>query len=110
MFCDLVGSTQMAARLDPEDLRDLVHLYQHTAGVSIRSHGGQIANYLGDGIVAHFGYPYAHDDDPRRAVMSALDVIARLTQLRRDDLAARIAVHTGPVVVGQMGAGEPPRR
>lgn len=105
MFCDLVDSTGIAGRVDLEDLRDLVRIYQDAAGVSIRRHGGHVANLYGDGVLAYFGYPIAHDDDARRAVMAALDIVRRVVELRNDDLAARIAVHTGSVVVGQMGAG-----
>ncbi len=103
VFCDLVNSTPLAGRLDPEDLRDLVHRYQETAGSEIRRHGGRIGQYLGDGVEAYFGYPQAHDDDARRAVMAALTIVERIGALRNDNMAARIAVHTGPVVVGGQG-------
>ena len=99
MFCDLVDSTPMAERLDPEDLRDFVHQYQRIAEGSIIRHGGRIAQYLGDGVLAYFGYPSAHEDDARRAVMAGLDIATRIGELDNREMASRIAIHTGHVVV-----------
>lgn len=99
MFCDLVGSTPMAERLDPEDYRDLVHRYQSIARSAISRYGGRIAQYLGDGVVAFFGYPSAQEDDSRRAVMAGLDITARLAEDYDSEMAARVAIHAGEVVV-----------
>ncbi|MEO0854902.1 MAG: zinc ribbon domain-containing protein, partial [Cyanobacteria bacterium J06648_11] len=83
MFCDLVGSTVLSQQLDPEDLRELVRDYQRACGEAIRQFDGTVAQYLGDGILVYFGYPRAHEDDSRRAVLAGLEVlkaIARLSQ------------------------------
>ncbi|MEO0803202.1 MAG: adenylate/guanylate cyclase domain-containing protein [Cyanobacteria bacterium J06642_2] len=110
MFCDLVGSTVLSQQLDPEDLRDLVRDYQKVCGAAIRQFEGTVAQYLGDGILVYFGYPKAHEDDARRAVLAGLEIlkaIARLSQQwqtrHADPLAVRIGIHTGIVVVGEMG-------
>jgi class 3 adenylate cyclase/predicted ATPase len=117
MFCDLVGSTQLSQRLDPEELREVVKAYQETCAEVIRSLDGQIAQYLGDGLLVYFGYPQAHEDDPVRAVSAALGILhdlprlndrigERLPALRKESIQVRIGIHTGPVVVGEMGGGE----
>ncbi|MGC1440301.1 MAG: adenylate/guanylate cyclase domain-containing protein, partial [Burkholderiaceae bacterium] len=110
MFCDLIDSTVLSSRLDPEVLREVVRAYQQAAEREISRFDGYIAQYLGDGLLVYFGYPQAHENDPQRAVyagLGVLDAIATLNdQLRRDyrvDLSVRIGIHTGPVVVGQMG-------
>ncbi|GMU56841.1 MAG: hypothetical protein AMXMBFR33_59870 [Candidatus Xenobia bacterium] len=103
MFCDLVGSTSLSEKLDPEELRELVQSYQGVCADQIEGHGGTIAQYLGDGVLAYFGYPQAHPDDALRAVRAARGIVARM-QAR--DLAVRVGLHTGMVVVGEMGAGE----
>jgi class 3 adenylate cyclase len=95
LFCDLVGSTELSAQLDPEDLREVVREYQGAAAGAVERFGGHVAQYLGDGILAYFGYPEAHDDDAERALRERLG----------RSLAVRVGVHTGPVVVGEMGAG-----
>ena len=112
MFCDLVGSTDLSGRLDPEDLREVVRAYQGSAAEAITRYGGHIAQYLGDGLLVYYGFPVAHEDDANRAVQSALDIVAGLKdlneQLGRDygvELAVRLGIHTGPVVVGEMGGG-----
>src|SRR5712691_3574654 len=112
MFCDLVGSTNLSGKLDPEDLREVVHAYQETAAEVIERYEGHIAQYLGDGLLIYFGFPVAHEDDAQRAVYTGLGIpeaIAMLnTQLEADygvHLAVRIGIHTGPVVVGEMGGG-----
>jgi class 3 adenylate cyclase/tetratricopeptide (TPR) repeat protein len=107
LFCDLVGSTQLSERLDPEDFRELVQTYQAACGEAISGLEGHIAQFLGDGILAYFCYPTAHEDDPRRAVeagLRILDKIAGLT-LSGQRLQVRIGIHTGVVVVGGLGAG-----
>ena len=102
MFCDLVDSTPLSGRIDPEDLRDFVHLYQHIAETSITRYAGLISQYLGDGVLAYFGYPSAHEDDARRAIMAGLDITSRIAELENRQIAARIAIHTGPVVIGKV--------
>jgi class 3 adenylate cyclase/tetratricopeptide (TPR) repeat protein len=113
MFCDLVGSTPLAEALDPEDLRDVLRLYQHAAAGAIERYDGYLARYLGDGILVYFGYPRAHEDDARRAVHAGLGIIDAMTDLNHAlearyhvTLHARIGVHTGLVVAGEMGGGE----
>lgn len=108
MFCDLVGSTALAERLDPEDLRDVIQAYQQCAGRVIERFGGSVAQYLGDGLLVYFGYPVAHEDDAERAVRAARGIIAELHDLvlptRVDaQLAVRIGIHTGLIVIGNVG-------
>ncbi len=110
MFCDLVGSTDLSEKLDPEQLREVVRAYQKTAEEVIARFGGHIAQYLGDGLLVYFGYPLAHEDDAQRAVHAAIGIPKVLgalnVQLRASHavaLAVRIGIHTGPVVVGEMG-------
>ncbi len=112
MFCDLVESTALATQLDPEDLREVVRAYQETAAAVIQRFEGHIAQYLGDGLLVYFGYPQAHEDDARRAVRTGLGIVetlgalnARLAQHQGVHLAVRIGIHTGLVVVGEMGGG-----
>ena len=113
MFCDLVGSTALAERLDPEDLREVTGAYHDVCSAVIARHEGHIAQYLGDGLLVYFGYPKAHEDDPRRAMRAGLEILrgmdalnVRLARERKLELAVRIGIHTGPVVVGEVGAGE----
>ena len=110
LFCDVVDSTVLASQLDPEDLRDVVRAYQETCAEVIRHFDGHIAQYLGDGLLVYFGYPQAHEDDARRTVYTGLGILAamqrlntRLEQERRVRLAARLGIHTGLVVVSEMG-------
>jgi class 3 adenylate cyclase/tetratricopeptide (TPR) repeat protein len=112
MFCDLVDSTALARQLDPEDLREVVRAYQDTCAKVIARFEGHIAQYLGDGLLVYFGYPLAHEDDAQRAVRAGLGMIealgqlnTRLTQERGVQLAVRLGVHTGLVVVGDVGGG-----
>jgi class 3 adenylate cyclase len=112
LFCDLVDSTRLARQLDPEDLRAVVHAYQETAAAVIQRYEGHIAQYLGDGLLVYFGYPQAHEDDTQRAVRTGLELLAalrtlnpRLVQEQDVRLAVRIGIHTGLVVVGEMGSG-----
>ena len=113
LFCDLVGSTSLSEKLDPEQLRDALRAYQRVCAEAVERYGGYLAQYLGDGILAYFGYPLAHEDDPRRSVHSGLAIIAGIralsAQIRRDigmELSVRIGIHTGLAVTGEMGAGE----
>ena len=117
MFCDLMGSTELSGRLDPEVYRDLIRVYQATCAEVIQRFDGYIAQYLGDGLLVYFGYPVAHEDDAQRAVRAALGCLAEMETLNRRliqdkgrPLAVRIGIHTGPVVVGDIGAGETQER
>jgi class 3 adenylate cyclase len=110
MFCDLVDSTALAVQLDPEDLREVLRAYQETASTVVQRFGGHIAQYLGDGILVYFGYPVAHDDDAMRAIRTGLETVeamealnTRLATRERVPLAIRVGIHTGPVVVGEVG-------
>src|SRR5512145_3365975 len=112
MFCDLVDSTPLARQLDPEDLREVVHAYQETCAKVIARFEGHIAQYLGDGLLVYFGYPLAHEDDAQRAVRAGLGMVEALGQLntrleaeRGVHLAVRLGIHTGLVVVGEVGGG-----
>ena len=112
LFCDLVDSTLLARQLDPEELREVVQAYQATCAKVIARFEGHIAQYLGDGLLVYFGYPLAHEDDAQRAVRAGLGILealgqlnSRLGQERGVQLAARLAIHTGLVVVGDVGGG-----
>ena len=112
LFSDLADSTALADRLDVEDLREIVRQYQVVCGDIVQRLGGTVAQYLGDGLLVYFGYPEAHEDDPRRAARSALDItegIARLNERIEAQhglrIAVRIGIHTGLVVAGEVGAG-----
>ena len=116
LFCDLVGSTPLSQALDAEELRDALRAYQEACAEIIQGLDGHIAQYLGDGLLVYFGYPQAHEDDALRAVNAALAILdevpalnarvgEQLPALREHPLQVRIAVHTGPVVVGEMGGG-----
>jgi class 3 adenylate cyclase/tetratricopeptide (TPR) repeat protein len=113
MFCDLVGSTALATGMDPEDLRDVIASYQSRCSAAIRRYDGFVAKYMGDGILVYFGYPRAHEDEAERSVRAGLDIIDAMAELnaavRRPpgvELAVRIGIATGPVIVGdQIGEG-----
>jgi len=112
MFCDLVESTVLATQLDPEDLRQVVRAYQATCGEVIQRFEGYIAQYLGDGLLVYFGYPQAHEDDAQRAVRTGLGIVeamgtlnSRLGQQQGIRVAVRVGIHTGLVVVGEIGGG-----
>jgi class 3 adenylate cyclase len=106
MFCDLVGSTALSEQLDPEDLHELVTAYQQAVLRVVQRYEGHIAQYLGDGILAYFGYPAAHEDDAVRAVRAGLDILAEIAQLAvTPPVQVRLGVHTGPVVIGAVGEG-----
>src|SRR5262249_45386007 len=110
LFCDLVGSTNIAAKLDPEEWRELAAAYQRTSAKAIERFGGRGAKVLGDRGVALFGWPEAHDDDPERAVhagLAILEAISRLNeQLSDTKLSARVGIDSGVVVVGTGGSDE----
>jgi class 3 adenylate cyclase/predicted ATPase len=112
LFCDLVDSTALSSHLDPEDLREVVRAYQATGAEVIQRFEGHIAQYLGDGLLVYFGYPQAHEDDAQRAVRTGLGIVeamstlnSRLRQRHDVRLAVRVGIHTGVVVVGEMGGG-----
>ena len=112
LFCDLVDSTALSSQLDPEDLREVVRAYQDTCAKVIARFEGHIAQYLGDGLLVYFGYPLAHEDDAQRAVRAGLGIVEALGQLnthlgqeRGVHLAVRLGIHTGLVVVGDVGGG-----
>src|SRR5919106_2624127 len=105
LFCDLVGSTELAARLDPEDLRGIMGGYQRCAAAVVERFEGLIAKYLGDGVLAYFGWPQAHEDDAERAVRAGLQLVedvARLEPGAEVRLEARVGIATGLVVVGDL--------
>jgi class 3 adenylate cyclase/predicted ATPase len=106
-FIDLVGSTTLSQQLDPEDYHARVVAYQAACRQVIARYDGHIAQYLGDGVLAYFGYPIAHEDDAARAVHSGLEIVTAVRELAcTPPLQVRIGIHTGPVVVGEIGAGE----
>ncbi|RLD22713.1 MAG: hypothetical protein DRI69_00195 [Bacteroidetes bacterium] len=111
MFCDLADSTGLSQKLDPEDLRDVIRAYQTTAANVIHKYDGYIAQYLGDGLLVYFGWPKAHENDAERTVLTALEIVQsisttlnpRLKEKDNIELTVRIGIHTGLVVVGEMG-------
>ncbi|MDA2921309.1 AAA family ATPase, partial [Desulfobacterota bacterium AH_259_B03_O07] len=111
MFCDLVGSTAIAERLDPEDLHKVMNSYQEACAEVISNLEGLVAKYLGDGILVYFGYPKAHEDDAQRAVRAGLGIVQAVRGLPlphkqlKQNLEIRIGIHTGLVMVGELGVG-----
>ena len=111
MFCDLVGSTALSGQLDPEELHDLTRQYQRICADLVGRHGGNVAQFLGDGLLVYFGYPIAHEDDAQRAVRAGLEIVTAVSGLRvRPEklLQVRVAVHTGLAVVGRLADGTDP--
>ena len=104
MFCDLVGSTALSARLDPEDLREIILGYQIRVATVVKRFGGHVARYLGDRILAYFGWPMAAEDDAVRAVAAALGIVdaMRTVGIQSQPLQTRIGIATGLVVVGDL--------
>ena len=105
MFCDLVGSTALSQRLDPEDLRDLIRAYQDAVSSVVARHDGYVANFLGDGVVAYFGWPRADEDEAAQAVragLAAIDAVRQLPSGRAGPLSARVGLASGMVVVGDL--------
>src|SRR6516164_4585466 len=106
MFSDLVGSTSLAAQMDPEDLRELISAYHKCVAETVRRFGGFVAQYLGDGVLVYFGYPEAHEDDAERAVRAGLELIAAVIALKTPaSLQTRVGIATGLVVVGDLMTG-----
>jgi class 3 adenylate cyclase len=108
MFCDLVGSTALGEKLDPEELRSLFHTYRILCGDVIARYDGFVARYLGDGILTYFGWPTAHEEDAERALRAALEIVRTVKRASStEDLSVRIGIATGPVVVGEpAGVGD----
>jgi class 3 adenylate cyclase len=107
MFSDLVGSTALSARMDPEDLREVISAYQKCVAEIVGRFGGFVAKYMGDGVLVYFGYPQAHEDDAERAVRAGLELIEAISGLKAPvSLQTRVGIATGLVVVGDLiGAG-----
>ena len=105
MFCDLVGSTPLSRRLDPEDLRDVLKRYRNAVASAVIGYDGYVAQFLGDGVLCYFGWPRAHEDQAERAVRAALDAIVGVETVKlhgRENLQARIGIASGEVVVGNL--------
>jgi class 3 adenylate cyclase/predicted ATPase len=103
MFSDLVGSTALSARMDPEDLREVISAYQKCVAETVQRFGGFVAKYMGDGVLVYFGYPEAHEDDAERAVRAGLELIQAVDGLRSSfPLQTRVGIATGLVVVGDL--------
>ena len=112
MFSDLVGSTALSARMDPEDLREVISAYQKCVAETVRRFGGFVAKYMGDGVLVYFGYPQAHEDDAAQAVRAGLELIGAVSSLKHDaPLQTRVGIATGLVVVGDLiGSGDAQER
>ena len=109
LFCDLVGSTELSAMLDPEDMREVIRAYQDGCAGVITRFEGHVAKFMGDGVLVYFGWPQAHEDDAERAVRASLELIEAIGRLAAPDgrrLRIRIGIDTGQVVVGDLiGSG-----
>src|SRR6202023_3488658 len=107
LFSDLVGSTALSARMDPEDLREVISAYQKCVAETVQRFGGFAAKYTGDGVLIYFGYPQAHEDNAERAVRSGLELVAAVSDLKTHaPLQTRVGIATGLVVVGDLiGSG-----
>jgi len=107
MFSDLVGSTALSARMDPEDLREVISAYQRSVAETVGRSGGFVAKYMGDGVLVYFGYPQAHEDDAERAVRAGLELVVAVSDLKTHaTLKTRVGIATGLVVVGDLiGSG-----
>jgi class 3 adenylate cyclase len=112
MFSDLVGSTALSVRMDPEDLREVISAYQKCVAETVQRFGGFVAKYMGDGVLVYFGYPQAHEDDAERAVRAGLELIQAVAGLKSSvPLQTRVGIATGLVVVGDLiGSGEAQER
>ena len=104
MFCDLVGSTQLSEKLDPEDLQKLIDAYRVECSTAIRRYGGEVARYFGDGVMAFFGWPRAHEDDAVRAIHAAMEIVSGVSKISGPVvLTCRVGICSGQVVVGEIG-------
>jgi class 3 adenylate cyclase len=105
LFCDLVGSTELAARLDPEDMGAVIRAYHGACAETVERWGGHVAKYMGDGVLAYFGWPQAHEDEAERAVRAGLAItraVGHLSNPANEPLAARVGIATGLVMVGEL--------
>jgi class 3 adenylate cyclase len=103
MFSDLVGSTALSGRMDPEDLREVISAYQKCVAETVQRFGGFVAKYMGDGVLMYFGYPQAHEDDAERAVRAGLELVSSVSALKSSSpLQTRVGIATGLVVVGDL--------
>jgi hypothetical protein len=103
MFCDLVGSTALSGKLDPEKMREVIRAYQDACSGPVARYDGFIAKFMGDGVLAYFGFPRAHEDDAERAVRAGLDIAAAVGRLHAPEpLKVRVGIATGLVVVGDL--------
>ena len=107
MFSDLAGSTALSARMDPEDLREVIAAYQKSVAETVQRFGGFVAKYMGDGVLIYFGFPQAHEDDAERAVRAGLELVGAVGDLKTHAaLQTRVGIATGLVVVGDLiGSG-----
>jgi len=108
MFADLVGSTELSRRLDPEDLREVLRRYHDAVAVVVRRYDGHIGKFLGDGVLAYFGWPQAHEDDGERALRTGLEIVAAVAEIECGNgeyLGTRVGIATGQVVVGDLVSG-----
>ena len=108
MFADLANSTALSGLLDPEDLRDALRRYHDACAEAIARCGGYVGKWLGDGVLAYFGYPASHEDDAQRAIRAGLEIIAwarNQTDAGDEPFAVRVGLHTGLTVIGDMGSG-----
>jgi class 3 adenylate cyclase len=116
MFCDLAGSTALSTRLDPEDYREVIRAYQDACAGVVARYDGYVAKFMGDGVLAYFGWPRGHEDDAGRAISAGLGIVQTvsniaLTDSEAEPLAVRIGIATGPVVVGDIvGCRRSPNR
>src|SRR5262249_46968692 len=102
MFCDLIGSTALSTRMDPEDLREVISTYQNSVAVTLGRFGGFVARYIGDGVLAYFGYPHAHEHDAERAVRAGLELVEEVPKLKTAagvPMRVRVGIATGLVLV-----------
>lgn len=111
MFCDLVDSTPLAEQLDPEDLRDILRAYHEACDAIVQRFGGNVAHYMGDGLLVYFGYPVAQEDAAVKAVLAGLEIVLAVPALGKEsgrpvDLQSRVGIHHGLAVIGQMGSGK----
>ena len=112
MFCDMVGSTALSTRLDPEDLHEVLRRYQQSCSEVVARFEGHVGNYTGDAVLAYFGYPKAHEDDALRAIRAGLDIVDAIRRLDGEleslgvTVNVRVGINTGLVVVGDIGTGE----
>ena len=108
VFCDVVESTSLSDRLDPEALQEIIRAYQSASAQAIQKFDGYIAQYLGDGLLVYYGFPHAHEDDAERAIWSGLEILDSIRSLNAElehPIDIRVGIHTGHVVMGEMGSG-----